>query len=117
MKEIVDWFRTYEHETMAGELPDKRRMLAIANYDNAKQIRQLEIGHKRAYAERKIVEETEPLKFEGTVQERTGKAMGVIKRYRLKEAELEGKLRGCRIMYDAAGEVLNAMSTYIKLMQ
>lgn len=117
MKELIDWFRGYDHETMAGELPDKRRLLAIENYDIAKQICLLEIDHKKSYSRRKIAEETEPLKHEGTVQERTGLSMAVIAPLRLKEAEVEGKLRGYRIMYDAATEILNAMSTYIKLMQ
>lgn len=117
----IQQFQAFDIETHQGnasqDLNDWRKQIALGNRELAVQIGKLEVEHKKAYASRKKAEATEPLKHEGTVQERNGKAAEVIEPLRAKECELEGRLRGYRVVYESNTEILNSISSYLKLLQ
>jgi len=116
--EIIHWYENFTIEEYdLNDLLRQDQLLSIELAKLGKQIAILEGKFKTAYVDRKVTQAKEKLTAEGTVADRESSSIVKTKDLRIKEAELEGKLKGFRIMFDSGSAVANSISRWIKSMQ
>lgn len=115
-EDIISWYEGYTKDQGVEVLLDKRRLLACLMVRMSDTIMQLEQRHKIAYNKNKIDLAIKAIEINGTMQERNAHARKVTMESRMKEAEIEGKLKGYKLKFEAYCKVLDSMSSYINTM-
>ena len=112
-KAIITWFETYQMEEGSQVILEKRQQLSIACAAIASQYAKAQYEFKTTYFQRKVSEAKSKLTHNGTVAEREAKAIQDNEDLRIKEAQLDGKVSGYKIVLDSYFKVLDSMASII----
>jgi len=107
---LPEWFRVKDTEALL----EARGFLALHIAEVTEKLRRKEVEHPKVKAERKLTVMSSTLAHSGTVQEREAKAHDECKDLIMREAKLEGEIKGLRHYVESMKEVTNAIAAYLK---
>jgi hypothetical protein len=113
IKDLVREYYGYDPTMGIERLLEARKKLSVELVTLAEEIADLEEDSKKKAAALKVNLAKSELTHEGSIQDRKNKALEQYSSEIIESAILEGQLRGKRIFFDSAREVLNSMSSYL----